>query len=166
MSTSTVPSKEPATEHADSVVVYLHAGQLFASAQACTISTVLGSCVSVCLVDTARDWGGANHYLLPMHVVGSHASPRFGNVAIEELVSRMLLLGSRRQDLQAKVFGGASTLGSTGPESDGLGWQNVEVARRALAAQRIPIVAEDVGGARGRKLLFKTEGGRAWVRKL
>jgi chemotaxis protein CheD len=152
---------------ADAVVVHLHAGQTFVSSQSCTISTVLGSCVAVCLVDPARGSGGANHYLLPMHVVGNNGSARFGNVAIEELVNKMLLLGSRRHELQAKVFGGASTMQVAGrPETESLGWQNVEVARRVLAAHGIPIVAEDVGGARGRKLLFSTDRGHAWIRKL
>ena len=95
----------------DPVVVHLHAGQLFVSSQPCTISTVLGSCVAVCIVDPTRGSGGANHYLLPMHVVGGNASPRFGNVAIEQLVAKMLLLGARKYDLQAKVFGDNSALG-------------------------------------------------------
>jgi chemotaxis protein CheD len=166
--TTARPQDEPSTEarelSTETVTVHLHAGQLFASTQACTLSTVLGSCVSVCLIDPVRRSGGANHYLLPMHVVGGHASARFGNVAIEQLVDKMLLLGSRKRDLVAKVFGGASTIGR--PETESLGWQNVEVARRVLAAQGIAVVAEDVGGARGRKLLFRTDEGHAWVRKL
>jgi chemotaxis protein CheD len=161
---SPTPTKDLATEP---VVVHLHAGQIFASPQPCTISTVLGSCVAVCIVDPVRGSGGANHYLLPMHVVGGNASPRFGNVAIEELITKMLLLGSRKYDLHAKVFGGASTLPRAGrPETESLGWQNVEVARRVLATHGIQIVAEDVGGARGRKLLFRTDEGHAWIRKL
>jgi chemotaxis protein CheD len=150
----------------DVVVVHLYSGQVFASAHPCTISTVLGSCVAVCLLDPVRRFGAANHYLLPLHVVGGGASPRFGNVAIEQVVEKMVLLGSRKRDLQAKVFGGASTIGGAHADAEGLGAQNVEVARRALAEHGIPIVAEDVGGARGRKLLFRTDEGHAWIRKL
>jgi chemotaxis protein CheD len=145
------------------VVVHLHAGQVFASTDPCTISTVLGSCVAVCLVDAVRRAGGANHYLLPLHAVGSHASARFGNVAIDELVARMLVQGSRKRDLVAKIFGGANVLGH---KAQPLGDENVKVARRTLAVHDIPIVAEDVGGERGRKLLFRTDEGHAWVRKL
>lgn len=161
-------SSRVAPEHStETVVVHLHAGQVFASAQPCTISTILGSCVAVCLVDPVRGFGGANHYLLPIHVVGEGASARFGNVAVEQVVEKMLLLGSRKRDLQAKVFGGASTMTTGGrPESESLGAQNVDVARRALGRHGIPIVAEDTGGARGRKLLFRTDEGHAWIRKL
>jgi chemotaxis protein CheD len=164
LASSSAPAKDAV---ADPVVVHLHAGQLFASAQPCILSTVLGSCVAVCLIDSVRSSGGANHYLLPMNVVGSNASARFGNVAIDQLIAKMLLLGSRRHDLQAKVFGGATTFARPGrPDTDSLGWQNVVVARRVLAAQGIPVVAEDVGGARGRKLLFRTDEGHAWIRRL
>jgi chemotaxis protein CheD len=176
------PSRALSDTAEDVVVVHLYSGQVFASAHPCTISTVLGSCVAVCLLDPVRRFGAANHYLLPLHVVGGGASPRFGNVAIEQVVEKMVLLGSRKRDLQAKVFGGASTIASKGesagvlparrpiasrvPEAEGLGAQNVEVARRALAQHGIPIVAEDVGGTRGRKLLFRTDEGHAWIRKL
>ncbi len=170
--TTARPQERSASQEAnelatDTVVVHLHAGQFFASSQPCTISTVLGSCVAVCLFDPVRRSGGANHYLLPLHVVGGSASARFGNVAIEELVKEMLQHGSLKRDLQAKVFGGSCTMGNgVRPERESLGWQNVEVARRALTGHAIPIVAEDVGGPRGRKLLFRTDEGHAWVRKL
>jgi chemotaxis protein CheD len=150
------------------VSVYLYAGQVFASDAPCEIATVLGSCVSVCLVDPKRGIGGANHYLLPVPVAGAGASPRFGLAAIAQLVERMLALGSARSDLHAKVFGGASLLpgGSREEEVGNLGAQNVALARRALADASIPIAAEDVGGNRGRKVVFRTDEGVVWVRKL
>jgi chemotaxis protein CheD len=150
-----------------SVVVYVHAGQLFASSEPCLISTILGSCVAVCLFDPVRVAGGANHYLLPMHGAGA-ASARFGNVSIEQLISQMMSLGSRKRDLTAKVFGGAQMLasGAVMGNAPSLGTQNVEVARRTLATHGIPIIAEDVGGNRGRKLLFRTQEGHVWIRCL
>lgn len=159
------PSAQPPHE-ADTIVVHLHAGQVFASAEPCTISTVLGSCVAVCLWDPERRAGGANHYLLPLHIVGGRGTARFGNVAIDELVSRMAALGCRTRDLRAKVFGGGRMVTAARQDGGSLGMENVEVARRSLVAYGIPIVAEDVGGERGRKLLFSTLEGHAWVRKL
>jgi chemotaxis protein CheD len=44
--------------------------------------------------------------------------------------------------------------------------QNVALARRLLADARIPIVNEDVGGTQGRKLVFQTHDGAAWVRHI
>jgi chemotaxis protein CheD len=148
----------------DRARVYLHAGQVFASAEPCEVSTVLGSCVGVVLVDPVRFVGGASHYLLPFDDQGRSA--RFGNGAITELLARMLALGSRKRDLEAKVFGGASMLSQTRPEVQTLGSKNVEVARQRLSAESIPVVAEDVGGYVGRKLVFLTDLGHIWVKKL
>lgn len=150
----------------DAVVVYLHAGQLFASAEACTISTIVGSCVAVCLFDPGRRIGGANHYLLPHRFDGERANARFGQFAIDALVARMLALGCDERGLQAKIFGGASMLAPSRAPASTLGMQNVATARASLAAHRIPILAEDVGGDRGRKLLFRTDEGHAWIRTL
>ncbi len=152
-------SEEPAS-------VYLHAGEIFASATACRISTIVGSCVAVCLFDQARRIGGANHYLLAESFGSSQASTRFGSVAIPELVLRALALGSHKSDLSAKIFGGASMTAGRGGGVLNLGSKNVHIARRILSAERIPIVAEDVGGERGRKIVFHTAEGQVWVRKL
>ena len=87
-------------------------------------------------------------------------------MAIPQLVLRALALGSRKSDLSAKIFGGASTTAGLGGHVHSLGSKNVEIAKRILSAERIPIVAEDVGGERGRKIIFHTADGHVWVRKL
>jgi len=143
--------------------VYLHAGELFASATASTIATIVDSCVTVFLFDPTRRIGGANHYLLPESFADRDATPRFGSVAIPELVLRILALGGRKNQLVAKIFGDAGTMPGL---HTGLGAKNVQIARRILAVERIPIVAEDVGGERGRKIVFDTGDGHVWVREL
>jgi chemotaxis protein CheD len=146
--------------------VYLHAGHVFVSSKPCEVSTVLGSCVGVLLVDSVLRFGGACHYLLPFEGAGAAATPRFGNVAIATLVERMLVLGSRKRDLRAKLFGGASMLQGDRPDAPNLGAKNVDVARQCLEQEGIPIVAEDVGGHTGRKLVFLTDRGHVWVKTL
>lgn len=144
---------------------YLHPGQLFASAERYSISTILGTCVSVCLWDQVHRVGGMNHFLLPDVVSGAMASPRFGNIACHRLLERVLAVGARREHLVAKVFGGSNpTLDA--PSTRDLGARNVAVALEVLAAERIPVVATDVGGARGRKIVFVIEEGAVWVRAL
>jgi len=146
--------------------VYLQPGQVFASPEPTEATTVLGSCVAVCLWDRRLRIGGANHFLLPYLADGATASPRYGNVAIERLIRDLERLGSRTEDLASKVFGGASVLEAFRDERAHLGTKNVELARRILDAHAIPIVAEDVMGVRGRKLVFHTDSGIALVRLL
>lgn len=144
--------------------VYLRAGELVARTEATAITTVLGSCVAVCLHDPGARVGGMNHFLLP-HQVERERSTRFGNVAIPTLVDEMLRAGASRASLVAKVFGGASVLGRTGSARN-LGEENAVLALRLLVDARIPILDHDVGGRRGRKLVFLTDEGTAWVREL
>jgi chemotaxis protein CheD len=148
------------------ICVYLSAGQIFASDVPCEVTTILGSCVGVLLIDQAAHIGGASHYVLPFESHGRSANARFGNVAISQLVARMLSLGSRRRDLVAKVFGGASMLASARTDGPTIGTKNVEVARHRLEEESIPIVAEDIGGCAGRKVVFLTDRGQVWVKSL
>jgi chemotaxis protein CheD len=143
---------------------YLHAGHMVVSREPCRVTTVLGSCVAVGLWDPSSGVGGVNHFLLPQ---GSDTA-RFGNVAVRMLIREVVAAGGRRRLLQAKVFGGACVLRAFKGVGTGthLGQKNVEVARQILIDEGIPVAAEDVEGDRGRKLIFQTHDGAAWVRSL
>lgn len=147
--------------------VYLHPGHLHISPEPAAVTTILGSCVSVCVYDRAAGIGGINHYLLPFWSGNGTSSPRFGNVAMKALVERVLTLGGRRASIEAKVFGGACVLAAFRmPQGRHLGDHNVDCALEALAAEGIPVVARDTGGERARKLVFHTDTGAAWLREI
>jgi len=150
----------------DTAMAYVHVGQLFASAEPRVVTTILGSCVSVCLWDPQAGVGGLNHFLLPQAVENGISSARFGNVAIRRLLEEIAGLGAQVARLKAKVFGGASVIDAFQSPQNTLGMQNVALARSVLQDAGIPMVAEDVGGAQGRKLVFQTRDGSAWVRKI
>lgn len=146
---------------------YLHAGHLIVSATPAAVTTILGSCVAVCLWDRRLSIGAVNHYLLPNWAGQGHSSPRFGNVAIDLLLRQLLGLGCQTRNLEAKLFGGACVIASFRQNGgDHMGAKNVELARRLLAGHGIPVAAEDVLGHKGRKLVFHTDQGTAWVRDL
>ena len=159
------PATVRAPDAGDRVHVYLHAGQLHAASVPTAITTVLGSCVSVCLYDPATKVGGMNHFLLPLHVE-REASPRFGTIAVPALVEAVVRAGATRGGLVAKVFGGASVIGALGKTGRRLGDENAALAMRLLEEARIPVLDRDVGGERGRKLVFMVDEGTAWVRQL
>ena len=159
--------REPGAAPAPARSVYLHPGKLFAAAEPATVSTILGSCVAVCLFDAEQGVGGVNHYLLPHWAAGAEASARYGNVALAALLERVLALGARREALQAKVFGGACVLDAFRGDGAGhLGERNARLADGFLRGEGIAVAARDVGGSRGRKLLFRTDDGTALVRAL
>lgn len=160
-----MPSSPPsaATERA---TAYLHPGQLFVSADSYAVTTILGSCVAVCIWDPLSGIGGMNHFLLPSFSGEGIASPRFGNIAIKELLDQLAYLGSQKHNLLAKMFGGACVLEAFRQRQHHLGTKNIEVARELLESESIPLVGHDVGGQRGRKLIFHTDDGAAWVKAL
>jgi len=160
------PAASPARgpDAGDRLQVYLHAGQLHAAPKPTSITTVLGSCIAVCLYDPNAKVGGMNHFLLPLHV-DREQSPRFGTVAVPQLVDAVVRAGGSRGALVAKVFGGASVI-SAMMRGRRLGDENAALALRLLEDLRIPVLDKDVGGSRGRKLVFFADEGTAWVRQL
>jgi chemotaxis protein CheD len=165
----TVAEPVPAPRRGEAVrpeSVYLHPGELAVRAEPCTATTILGSCVAACVFDEARGIGGLTHHLLPFGAADVSRPERFGNLAVPRLVSRLVALGADPGALRAKLFGGACVLEAFRAAGTDLGAQNVDVARDALRALGVPVVAEDVGGARGRRLIFHTGSGVALVRLL
>lgn len=141
----------------DNLVIthYLFPAELFAEAQPHVVSTVLGSCVAVCLFDTKLKIGGINHYMLPLWNGTGLASPKYGNIAINKLIERMEKLGSNKANLVAKVFGGGNVLSSSN-NTFSIGKRNAQLALDMLSEHKIPIVAQSLGGDHGRQILFNT----------
>jgi len=145
---------------------FLHAGQIYVSAQAESIVLILGSCVAVCIWDPVNGIGGATHYLLPAWDGKGVPSPRYGNVAISALLQKLADAGANSAQLRAKVFGGGclfDVMREASPKKDHLGSRNVEIALELLAKERIPVVAKEVGGDRGQRIVFQTGSGQALV---
>ncbi len=125
-----------------------------------TFMTILGSCVATCLCDPVAKVGGMNHFLLPEGPQSGGDLLRYGLHAMELLINALLKAGAQKQRLQAKLFGGAAM-------HDGLrdiGRSNAEFARRFLATEGIPCIAESLGGTQGRRLRYWPTSGRAQLR--
>ena len=139
---------------------FLYPSSFFASKEPYVVKTVLGSCVAVCLWDKRLHFGGINHYMLSTWNGNDLASPKYGNIAIEKLIEKMRLMGSRLEDLEAKVFGGGELLEvGAGKSSTQIGERNIQIAKLMLESYKIPIVASSLGGKRGRKILYFTDTG-------
>ena len=125
------------------------------------LTTVLGSCIAACFYDPLAKVGGINHYLLAEGSASDPASmQRYGVYAMEVLINAMLAMGASRNRLKARIFGGATM--STGFRD--IGGDNIAFARRFLRDERIPLVAEDVGGNGARRVEFRPAVGLARCR--
>jgi chemotaxis protein CheD len=141
---------------------YLLPSTLFTSNTEYVVDTVLGSCVSVCLFDEKLKIAGINHYMLPYWNGEGLASPKYGNIANEKLIEKLIKMGSSKQHLIAKIFGGANQINTT----INIGERNIIVAREQMSLHGIKIVAESVGGSIGRKLRFNTHVGEVQMKFL
>lgn len=137
----------------------LWAGDIVAEPGRTRMSTVLGSCVSVCLFDSRLGIGGMNHYLVPH----GGKSAIHGDWSVPELIRRMCALGSSPRQLKAKLFGGGNPL-RLANEEFAVGRGNVAIAREILAAHHIGIVAERVEHSGGLRLFFESWTGTVWLR--
>src|SRR5215831_13779550 len=146
--------------------VYLLPGQLHASAEPCQITTILGSCVAVCLFDATRLAGGMNHFLLPTSSSPEADSLRFADRATVALLEKLMAMGCRLDNITAKIFGGAALFQNHGHYRQSLGAKNVAAAVHLLEDASIPIIARETGGHQGRKVVFDTEEGVAWSRRV
>jgi chemotaxis protein CheD len=146
----------PAPKH------FLYPGQLFVSREPALITTILGSCAALCLWDRRKKIGGMNHYLLPEGTDNGPNRLRYGNVANPALLNELLALGCKIEDLQAKLFGGSSAFSANPSQS--VGTRNSELAEEFLRDVGVRLVAKDVMGKRGRKLIFHTEDGVTLIR--
>ena len=113
------------------------------------ISTILGSCVSVCLWDPGAGFGGMNHMLLPSAGTGIADQSR-GAVEIERLINTLIRGGAERGRMRAKVFGGASMLGGRTE----IGARNSEFVMSYLDRERIPVEGHSLGGESARQVKF------------
>lgn len=131
------------------------------------IVTVLGSCVSACIRDRVTGIGGMNHFMLPDSGDGDSpisASMRYGTYAMEILINDLLKAGARRENLEAKVFGGGNVL--RGFIAINVGERNAQFVRDYLKAENIRVVAEDLNDIWPRKVYFFPRTGKVLVKKL
>jgi len=126
---------------------------------AVVFTTLLGSSIAACIRDPIARVGGMNHFLVPGTEKGDDRSnvDRYGVHLMELLVNGLMRSGAQRDRLEAKLFGGARMLRGL---SD-IGQKNAEFARNFLQHEGIPIVGDDLGGERGRRLQYWPVSGRA-----
>ncbi len=143
-------------------------GEYYFTCKDMMIVTVLGSCVSACIRDRVTGIGGMNHFMLP-DGGGEADSPvsasmRYGTYAMEVLINDLLKAGARRENLEAKVFGGGNVL--RGFVAINVGERNAQFVRDYLRAENIRMVAEDLNDIYPRKVYFFPRTGKVLVKKL
>jgi chemotaxis protein CheD len=128
------------------------------------IATVLGSCVSTCMRDKRSGFGGMNHFMLPddPRADAKGDALRYGCFAVERLLNELYKRGTRRDELEIKVFGGGQVIAGMGD----IGRSNIEFVRGYLRDEGLAAVVEDVGGSWARRLRYFPSTGKVLVKHL
>lgn len=142
---------------------HLEPGGVFTCGEPAMVSAVLGTCVAVCLHDRRLKIGGMNHFLYPKARAFSRPNSQYATVSIPALIKQMQRQGSRIQDIEAQIFGGGEFVGLF--SNGNIGQKNIKIARKILKKNGIKVVSEDVGGLKGRRLIYHTGTNEALVMK-
>ncbi|MBN2965201.1 chemotaxis protein CheD [Sulfurospirillum sp. T05] len=138
---------------------FIHVGEIYIGVKPTQINTVLGSCVSVCLYDPVECISGMNHYLVPLWNENGLQSPKYGNISIPRLIESMVNVGCQKYNIVAKIFGGANVL-DVSKEDMMIGRKNILIAKELLNEHKIKIVAQDIGGTQGRRIMMQSDTGK------
>lgn len=153
-------------KHFNRPAMKIQPGEYYATPEDEVIVTVLGSCVSACLLDPVGLVGGMNHFMLPEEGHGvirdAFFAARYGVAAMELLINDLLRLGARKDRIVAKVFGAGRVMKGM---SD-VGARNAEFVRRFLSQENIPIWSEDLGADYARKVYFFPHTGQVLQRRI
>lgn len=144
-------------------LIYLNPGDVFVSNQQKKVITVLGSCVSLILYAASCHLGGIIHGMYPGKPVKKEDS-RYTVISLQMLLREMLNAGVKKQELEAKVFGGGCLGGVNCSES--IGAKNAELVFDFLSAEHIQLRVNQTGGNRGQKVIFFTNTGIVYMKYL
>ncbi len=128
----------------------------------------LGSCVGIVLYDVRTKLSGMVHIMLPdsTKIKNNINRAKFADTGICDMLNMMVRRGSFKDNIVAKIAGGAQmfSYGSANSEVMRVGERNVEAVKHILAQARIRIIAEDTGLNYGRTIVFDPATGNLIIR--
>ena len=143
-------------------------GEYYVTRREMVLVTVLGSCVAACIRDKESGIGGMNHFMLPNSTHDNNswisASARYGAYAMEVMINQILKQGAKRENLEAKLFGGGAVIKNMSAMN--VGDDNAKFALDYLRREKIPVVAKDLLGSFPRKVYYFPHSGKVLVKKL
>ena len=142
--------------------IFVLPGEIALTKQPALISTLLGSCVAICLYNKRMKFGGMNHFMLPTGKVKSMAG-KYGDYSSHKLIDSMLRIDQSKGNLVAHVYGGGAVVGHLSSGFD-IGKRNIQVALAVLNEYGIPISKQRTGGTSGVKVFFDNYTGNVEIR--
>lgn len=127
------------------------------------ITSALGSCVAITIYDKVQKLGGMLHYILPENP-GGKKKEKYADTGIQLLLEKILALNSKKEDLVAKMVGGANMFEEFMDDiENSIGKRNVKKGKEVLKDLGIKLTSQDVGGNYGRSVKFQLSNGQIHI---
>ena len=149
--------------------VFLQPGEHFVADAQYRIRTVLGSCVSITLWHPPTRTGGMSHFLLPTRggAPVAELDGRYGDEALQLILSELWHAGIAPAQCQAKIFGGGDMFPNHKTRGTlAVGRRNGEAARNLLLSHGIEVISESLFGKGHRQIAFDIGSGHVWSRQV
>jgi len=127
-------------------------GQIVSGGSPQQMKAIVGSCIALALHHPRLNKGVMAHIVLPDSAGRPGAPGKFADTAIPRMLELFKELGVPAHSLTAKLAGGANMFANSGPLQ--IGDANTRAVAQALRTAGIRIMAQDVGGTRGRRVTF------------
>jgi chemotaxis protein CheD len=153
-------------------LVFLKPGEMVFSAEPTLVTTLLGSCVAVTMFSPRQRFGAICHALLPScrkERLCSHGHAEAGKYvecAVRFMLDELKARGMVRSEIDVKLFGGSDMFETVDGRRLSVGSQNIQMALRMLEGESVRLITQDIGGARGRKIVFHTHTGDVFLKRL
>jgi chemotaxis protein CheD len=145
--------------------VFLKPGELYIGKEPAVISTILGSCLSITMFNARLGVGGICHALFPNDFKQKNGNEfHYVDGSISYMLNEFEKIGIKRNEIEVKVFGGASI--NITAHKKTVGQANIEAAINIISGNDLKVLTCDFGGTLGRKIMFYTDTGRVLLKKL
>ena len=143
-------------------IIAVYTGEIKASKKDTILkSSAIGSCVVIAAYDAANKVGALAHVMVPGTSPKARTSQktRYAADAIEEMISKMLSLGVKKDDIQVCLVGAGNVLQR---EDDTICQEIIDSVIELLNKQNIEIKARAIGGTERKSVSLDVEKGTVY----
>lgn len=152
--------------------IFLEAGEGIVTRKPQRIVTILGSCLSITMFHKETGYAGMTHSLYPTCTknekpkIFTDEAYKYVDCSFKKMVNQFEKKQIELKDIEIKIFGGGEVIEGNGNKTISVGRQNIDMMERIARENKLEIKASDIGGNKGRKIIFDTSTGDVFSKKL
>ena len=136
-------------------------GQLHFARAPDQLAAILGSCVAVVMYWPRGKLGAMAHVVLSRAGRGMGPAANYADRVVPAMLREFQLRGAPKEQLEVKLAGGASMFSSSRVIQ--VGQENIRTLHEALDREGLKLLAEHVGGKKGRRVTLDCATGKLTI---